>query len=227
LSLQLIACHSAKATLVDLIGWPSLSLSISLSANQTSPQTKTSFSIMRPLTEEETKKVFLKLSEYIGKNVEKLIHRSDERHCFRLIKDRVYYVSETLVQAAASISRDDLLHVGTCLGKFTKSGKFKLQITALEYLAMYANYKVWVKSGSAEMTFLYGNHIVKNGLARMTEQTPQYAGVVVYNLQDIPLGFGVAAQSTDVCQSLDPMGNVVLHQADIGDYLRGLEDDMF
>lgn len=181
---------------------------------------------MRPLTEDETKRVFLKLSEYIGKNVEKLIHRSDERHCFRLIKDRVYYVSESLVKAAASVSRDSLLHVGTCIGKFTKTGKFRLHVTALEYLAQYANYKVWVKA-SSEMSFLYGNHITKNGLARMTEQTPQYAGVVVFNLQDIPLGFGVAAQSTEICQTLDPMGNVVLHQADIGDYLRGLEDDIF
>ena len=41
---------------------------------------------MRPLTEEETKTVFLKLSEYIGKNIERMINRSDERHCFRLIK---------------------------------------------------------------------------------------------------------------------------------------------
>ena len=87
-------------------------------------------------------------------------------------------------------------------------------------------YKVWVKQ-SAEMSFLYGNHITKSGLARMTESTPQYAGVVVYSMSDIPLGFGVAAQSTDHCQQLDPSGNVVLHQADIGDYLRGLEDEMF
>jgi 60S ribosome subunit biogenesis protein NIP7 len=87
-------------------------------------------------------------------------------------------------------------------------------------------YKVWVKQ-SAEMSFLYGNHITKSGLARMTEKTPQYAGVVVYSMSDIALGFGVAAQSTDHCQTLDASGNVVLHQADIGDYLRGLEDDMF
>jgi len=46
-------------------------------------------------------------------------------------------------------------------------------------------------------------------------------------MSDIPLGFGVAAQSTDHCQTLDPTGNVVLHQADIGDYLRGLEDEIF
>lgn len=93
---------------------------------------------MRPLTEEETKTVFLKLSEYIGKNIERMINRSDERHCFRLIKDRCYYISESVMKASTSISRDNLLHVGTCLGKFTKSGKFRLHITALEYLAQYA-----------------------------------------------------------------------------------------
>ena len=158
-----------------------------------------------------------------------MINRSDERYCFRLMKgDRCYYVSESCMKAATCIAREALLHVGTCIGKFTKSGKFRLNITALEYLAQYAKYKVWVKQ-NAEMSFLYGNHITKSGLARMTENTPQYAGVIVYNMNDIPLGFGVAAQSTDHCQQFvnDPNGNVVLHQADIGDYLRGLEDDIF
>ena len=130
------------------------------------------------------------------------------------------------MKASTSIARDDLLHMGVCLGKFSKTGKFRLHITALEYLAQYAKYKVWVKP-SAEMSFLYGNHVTKTGLARMTEATPQYAGVIVYNMNDIPLGFGVAAQSTEHCQTLEPTGNVVLHQADIGDYLRGVEDDMF
>ena len=184
---------------------------------------------MRPLTEDETKTLFLKLSEYIGKNIEKMIGSSDgqHRHCFRLLKnDRCYYISEPLMKAATSINRDDLLQVGVCLGKFTKSGKFRLHITALEYLSQYAKHKVWVKP-SAEMSFLYGNHVSKQGLARMTENTSQYAGVVVYSMSDIPLGFGVAAQSTEHCQQLDPTGNVVLHQADIGEYLRGLEEDIF
>uniref|UniRef100_A0A7R9WHI5 60S ribosome subunit biogenesis protein NIP7 homolog n=1 Tax=Pseudictyota dubia TaxID=2749911 RepID=A0A7R9WHI5_9STRA len=181
---------------------------------------------MRPLTEEETKSVFLKLSEYIGRSVERLVNRSDERHCFRLVKDRVYYASESQMKAAASVGRDDLLHFGTCLGKFTKSGKFRLRITALDYLAQYAQYKVWVKP-NAEMTFLYGNNVAKNGMARITEGTPRYAGVVVLSMSDVPLGFGVAAQSTDACRELDPSANVVLHQADVGEYLRGAEDEMF
>ena len=166
------------------------------------------------------------------KNIEHLIQnngKDGERHCFRLIKDRCYYISESIMKTATSISRDHLLHLGVCLGKFSKNGqRFRLHVTALEYLSRYAKYKVWVKP-SAEMSFLYGNHVVKSGLARLTENIPQYAGVVVYSMAtDIPLGFGVfAPQSTDHAQQLDPTGNVVLHQADIGEYLRGLEDEMF
>mmetsp|Transcript_13915 Transcript_13915/g.30236 ORF Transcript_13915/g.30236 Transcript_13915/m.30236 type:complete len:245 (-) Transcript_13915:887-1621(-) len=186
----------------------------------------TTFITMRPLTEEETKTLFLKLSEYIGRSIERMINRTDERHSFRLLKDRVYYVSESSLKAAAPISRDHLLHFGTCIGKFTKSGKFRLHITALDYLAQYAMYKVWLKP-NAEMSFLYGNNVLKSGMAKITESIPQYAGVVVYNMSDIPLGFGVAAQTTDACRELEPTGNVVLHQADIGEYLRGLEDDVF
>ncbi len=42
------------------------------------------------------------------------------------------------MRKAACIARDQLLSFGTCLGKFTKSGKFHLHITALDYLAPYA-----------------------------------------------------------------------------------------
>ncbi len=31
---------------------------------------------------------------------------------------------------------------------------------------------------SAEMQFLYGNHVLKSGLGRITEGTPAYTGVV-------------------------------------------------
>ena len=53
-------------------------------------------------------------------------------------KDRVYYISESVMKSATSINKDNLLHCGTCLGKFTKSGKFRLHITALDYLAQYS-----------------------------------------------------------------------------------------
>ena len=180
---------------------------------------------MRPLTDEEMRALFEKLHIYIGQNVAKLIDRSDEPHTFRLVKDRVYYLSEAQMKLATNIGRENLICLGTCFGKFTKSGKFRIHVTCLDYLAQYAKYKVWVKPG-AEMSFLYGNNVTKAGLARITEGTPQYGGVIIYSLSDVPLGFGIAAQPTEYCKDLEPGANVVLHQGDIGEYFR-IEDGLF
>ena len=64
---------------------------------------------MRVLTDEETKVFFTKLSEYLGANIKFLIERSDEPHVFRLIKDRVYYMSEGLMKLASTVGRDELI----------------------------------------------------------------------------------------------------------------------
>ena len=83
---------------------------------------------------------------------------------------------------------------------------------------------MWVKPTS-EMSFLYGNHLLKSGLGRITENPPANQGVVVFSMSDIPLGFGVAAKSTQDCRKLDASSIVAFHQADVGEYLRA-EDDM-
>lgn len=46
--------------------------------------------------------------------------------------------SERILKLATNISRDKLTSVGTCFGKFTKTNKFRLHITALDFLAPYA-----------------------------------------------------------------------------------------
>ena len=74
----------------------------------------------------------------IGENVKCLIDRPEGLYCFRLQKDRVYYVSEKTMKMAATIPRANLISLGTCFGKFTKSGKFRLHVTALDFLAPYA-----------------------------------------------------------------------------------------
>lgn len=177
---------------------------------------------MRPLTEEETTVFFEKLSKYIGENVKLLIDRPDGIYCFRLHKERVYYTSEMLMKKAAHVARENLLSFGTCFGKFTKSRKFHLHVTALDFLAPYAKYKVWLKP-NAEQQYLYGNHVMKNGLGRITENTEKYQGVIVYSMADLPLGFGVAAKSTAECRHADPTAIVCFHQADIGEYVRSEE----
>ena len=83
---------------------------------------------------------------------------------------------------------------------------------------------MWVKP-AGEQTFLYGNHILKGHLARITENTPQNIGVVVLSLNDVPLGFGTCMKSTLQCKDLDPTQVVVINQADVGEYLRS-EDEL-
>lgn len=92
--------------------------------------------------------------------------------------------------------------------------------------------------------------MVKAHLGRITEDTPEHQGVVVYNMHDVPLvsrppefplfwnrccacreradvqGFGVTARSTLDTRKLDPTGIIVFHQADVGEFLRD-EDTMF
>jgi len=105
------------------------------------------------------KKIFVTL--YIGsENIKRLCNRTDGTYVFMLHKDRVYYVSEMIAKHAASCARENLTSLGVCFGKFTKTKKFRLQITALDYLAPYAQFKIWVKP-SSEQSFLYGNHVLK------------------------------------------------------------------
>ena len=82
---------------------------------------------MRPLTEDELRTMFTKLSTYIGKNIQHLLQNAQEPHSFRLLKDRVYYVSETLLKQAPSLQGDTVLSLGTCIGKFTKSNKVRVR----------------------------------------------------------------------------------------------------
>lgn len=89
----------------------------------------------------------------------------------------------------------------------------------LSRMSMHALLQIWVKP-SAEMQYMYGNHVLKSGLGRITENTPAYTGVVIYSMSDIPLGFGVTAKSTADCRKMDPSGIVVFHQADVGEALR-------
>lgn len=188
---------------------------------------------MRALTETETQTLFKKLANYTGRSLTQLIAPTDsetdpspsDRHVFRLHESRVYYVRLSLANLATSVARDQLLSLGTCIGKFTKTGKFRLHITCLDIIAPHARYKLWVKA-NGEMPFLYGGNVVKAHVGRWSEDCPEHSGVVVLNMDDTPLGFGVTARSTAEARKLDPTAVVAFRQGDVGEYLRE-EDTLF
>lgn len=146
---------------------------------------------MRQLTEEETKTVFAKLANYTGRSINNLItpqsgEDANDRPVFRVSGNRVYYMRMSVANLATSIPRSNLLSLGTCIGKFTKTGKFRIHITALDVIAPHARYKVWIRS-NGEMPFMYGGNVVKAHVGRWSEDIPEHSGVVVFNSNDTPL----------------------------------------
>jgi len=178
---------------------------------------------MRPLTDEETKVVFEKFYKYIGEKLKFLIEREDKSYVFRLHRNRVYFCDEELLKVASHFDRKYLISIGTCIGKFTKSNKFRILITSLDYLSKFAKNKIWLKP-NGEQSFLYGNHILKSHVARITEDTSQYSGLIVFNINDMPLGFATSAKSTVQIKDLEPTAIVAFNQGDVGEYLR-VEDE--
>lgn len=124
----------------------------------------------------------------IGRNIKSLIDREDEPYCFRLHQERVYYVrcvagrwvrrnqraslrspppfplvrSERVLRQATSVSRDDLVAFGVCMGKFTKSKKFRLKVTALDVLSQHAK----VRAGAPAPRPCPGLHRARGGCER-------------------------------------------------------------
>jgi 60S ribosome subunit biogenesis protein NIP7 len=145
---------------------------------------------MRPLTEGESKTVFEKLANYTGKSLTNLLTDTApgkdgkaSRFVFRVQESRVYYVREDMANLATSVARDNLLCLGNCIGKLTKTGKFRLHITALDIIAPHARAKIWVKP-NGEMPFLYGGHIVKAHVGRWSEDCPEHQGIIVYSMNE-------------------------------------------
>ena len=175
---------------------------------------------MRPLSDDELTLVLEKLKRFVGNHLNQLLDRPDCPHVFRLHKERVYYISEDLLKKSIHIPKKSLVSAGTLFGKFTHSKKFRLHITSLDFLAKLSPSKMWVK-GSGEQSFVYGNHVVKAHIRRVTDEIQINSGVIVLSEQgEIPLGFGTAAKTVGDIRTGGPESIVVYHQADTGEYLR-------
>jgi 60S ribosome subunit biogenesis protein NIP7 len=75
------------------------------------------------------------------------------------------------------------------------------------------------------MPFLYDSHVLKAHVGRWSEDCTEHQGVVVYSLQNTPLGFGITARSVAEARRLEPTSVTVFRQADCGEYLR--DEDTF
>ena len=89
---------------------------------------------MRELKESEASMMFEKITKYIGENTERLITRTDGKYVFRLIKNRVFYMSEVIAKMCPSCDSKKLIGAGILVGKITHNDHFHINVTALPLL---------------------------------------------------------------------------------------------
>ncbi|EIJ87857.1 60S ribosome subunit biogenesis protein NIP7 [Nematocida sp. ERTm5] len=172
---------------------------------------------MRPLKDEEFDKVEKKLKQYMGNNLSSFLN---PLHELVYHKQRIYYVRKDLIKKASIIPNDNILCIGTCIGRLTKSEFFRIKITGLHMLMMYASSKIKIKQ-TAEMNVLYGNHVQRAHLCGVAPDIRKNAGVVLTTSSSIPIGFGIMSKSGNEILAGDRTAVVVVRHGDAGEYLRG------
>jgi len=171
---------------------------------------------MRRATQEECKQIVLKLHKFVGPKCEELI-AGDK--CLRVFKNRVFLSDFKKSDQAAIIGKTKLVSYGKKLGKLSKTGRFRLSITALPILAPLAATKCILRP-KCEQPFLYGSNILVRQIQNIPHELKQNQGVIVYSSTGLPVGLGVVT-SNGLSTNLDAIG--VYRYCDIGEYLRGEE----
>lgn len=73
-----------------------------------------------------------------------------------------------------------MLTVGR-IGKFSKTGRFFLNITSLSVIEKHARFKAWLKPNGVQ-PFLYGGSVVRAHIGRWSEDCPGSQGIVIYDM---------------------------------------------
>jgi 60S ribosome subunit biogenesis protein NIP7 len=94
-----------------------------------------------------------------------------------------------------------------------------LLITSLGLLSSLALHKCWLKSNN-EMGYLYGNHLLKSNILKLSDNIMENNGIIVYTHNNLPLGFGNSTKNLLDLKSLDLQSIIIINQADLGIYLR-------
>ena len=174
---------------------------------------------MRALKQHESEKLLAKLSKYLDASTTEVYAHNGQRWVFRIHKKKIFSLPAHMEKYTAQIDKKHLVAIGACVAKLTHSGNIRIIITALPLLSRHVTCKFWVKPNQ-EQAFLYGNNVTKNGLGRIADSALQHQGCVAYSMGDVPLGFGVTAQSAAQCRRCESNAIALFHEADIGEYIR-------
>lgn len=161
------------------------------------------------------KKVYQKLTSIIGTNTQAILNK----YTLYLHEKNVFLLTESEFKLLSNIPQKHIILAGKHLGRFTKSNRFFVKISAMNILEQYASKKVWIK-WSAEMNVLYGNNISKSHVLKTSEDIGKNEIVFLYNPKDTLLGYGVTTRDMRSFEKADSHSSYIIRQGDMGEFLR-------
>merc|ERR1712224_595947 len=100
------------------------------------------------VVDSQNKNVYEKFFQFVGENVHNIDQNDEKLFFFRIKNEHVYLVRDDLIRYSSSLPRVNLISYGTCVGKFSHSGRFHLTIGALDMISQHSLNKVWLHRGS-------------------------------------------------------------------------------
>ncbi|KAF7703920.1 60S ribosome subunit biogenesis protein nip7 [Cucumispora dikerogammari] len=174
---------------------------------------------MREINQTEQSKIFKKLTSFIGTSNINTLFTENKDTKLMLHNKNIYLLKTAMLKHLSCVPNESLHHAGLLIGKLTKTNNFFLHVSSLSYLSKYCLNKVWIKK-SAEMNVLYGNNIIKSHIFKISDQLEVNAFVVIFNSEDVILGFGVTTRDSKGIDGMEGGSVAIINQSDNGVYLR-------
>lgn len=139
---------------------------------------------------------------------------------FKLQKKRLFFSSFSLFSRALNFSKKRVGSLGFCIGRFTRSKKFRFLIPFLNLLQKNKILLVGILHEKGEKLVLYGNHVNIKNIAKLSKNILKNDGLLFMNRNRIPLGFGEILKSGFLLAKCDQKIQVLVNQGDTGLYIR-------
>ncbi|AEA38983.1 ribosome biogenesis protein (nucleomorph) [Cryptomonas paramecium] len=139
---------------------------------------------------------------------------------FRIIKRKVFFVRNTVMCRGVLFYKKNLMSLGTCIGNFNRFDCFYFFVTALNFLNSLSNFNFVIIKNFEENSFIKGKHLKKFQLSSITRQLSSNDGVLVFNENNLLLGFGEIVKNFSQVQVISKNHIVIINQGDIGKYVR-------
>lgn len=178
---------------------------------------------MRELKIEEARFLLTRLVKYKGKKLINFLKVNFISFLvFKVQKNRIFFSSLFLYSRIFNFAKKRIGSFGICIGRFSHSRKLKFLIPFLNLLLKNKGVFSAVLNGEGEKSFLFGKHVEKKNVSKISKNIFKNDGIVLFSKNKIPIGFGETLKSIVFIAKFDSKMILFINQGDTGLYVRSI-----